>query len=175
MNEFSNISFLFLDLKSWRQTCSKKTKTVKYDFKAESKFLKIRAHHLCCMQGFQGYGYSPSFVTNMRAIISDIKSSPLLHLELVSKCDVICASCPNKNECTAQESVSFHRIRNMDLLVMKKLNITEGAIMKADEAFRLINSHLNNISNIEEVCGTCKWKQKCLWYMQDENQKFKSF
>jgi hypothetical protein len=127
------------------------------------------------MQGFQGYGYSPSFVANMQTIISDIKDSPLIHLELVSKCDVICASCPNKKECTAKKSVSFRRIRNMDLLVMEKLKIKEGAIMKADEAFKLINSQLNNIFHIAEVCGPCKWKQKCLWYMQDETKKFKSF
>ncbi len=145
-----------------------KSNTTGSDFKTESKCLKIRAHHLCCIQGFQGYGYSPAFVANLRAVISKIKAFPPRHLELVSKCDIICASCPSEKECTAQESVSSRRIRNMDLFVMKKLKIKEGAIMKADEAFRLINSQLANASYIEEVCGTCKWRQKCLWYMQDE-------
>lgn len=104
----------------------------------------------------------------MKAVISDIKASPSRPLELVSECDVICASCPSKRECVAQESLVSRRIRNMDLVVMEKLKIKEGTVMEADKAFRLIYSQLANASDIEEVCGTCKWRQKCLWYMQDE-------
>jgi uncharacterized protein len=138
------------------------------DSKIGSKSLKLRAHHLCCIQGFQGYGYSPVFVANMRAVISDLEACPSTSLELVSECDVICLSCPSKRECTTQKSIISHRIRNMDLVVMEKLKIEEGTIMKAEEAFRLINSKLNNSADIEDVCGTCKWRQKCLWYMQTE-------
>jgi hypothetical protein len=80
---------------------------------------------------------------------------------------------PKQKECAAQESVPSRRIRNMDLLVMEILKIKEGAIMKADEAFRLINSQLNNIYSIlkksarlangnRSVCGICKTKIKNL-------------
>jgi uncharacterized protein len=138
------------------------------DSKTGSKYLKIRAHHLCCIQGFQGYGYSPVFVANLRAVTSDISAFPSRPLQLVSECDIICASCPGKRECTAQESTVSRRIRNMDLVVMEKLKINEGTIMEADEAFRLINSQLAKASDIKDVCGTCKWRQKCLWYMQGE-------
>ncbi|MGB9939867.1 DUF1284 domain-containing protein [Methanosarcina sp.] len=146
----------------------KKSNTSGSDSETGSKCLRIRAHHLCCIQGFQGYGYSPVFVANLRAVISYIKAFPSRPLELVSECDVICASCPSKRECIAQKSIVSRRIRNMDLVVMEKLKIKEGTIMEADEAFRLINSQLANASDIEEICGTCKWRQKCLWYMQDE-------
>jgi hypothetical protein len=145
-----------------------KSNTSGCDSENGSKCLKIRAHHLCCIQGFQGYGYSLAFVANLRAVISDIMAFPSRSLELISECDVICASCPSKRECTAQESTVSRRIRNMDLVVMDKLKIKEGTIMEAGKAFRLINSQLSNASDIEEVCGTCKWRQKCIWYMQDE-------
>ena len=146
----------------------KKSNIPKSDSETGSKCLKIRAHHLCCIQGFQGYGYSPAFVANMRAVIADIKASPSRPLELVSECDAICASCPSKRECTAQVSVNSRSIRNMDLVVMEKLKIKEGTIMEADKACRLINSQLANASDIEDVCGACKWRQKCLWYLQEE-------
>ncbi len=146
----------------------KKSNTSGSDSETGFKCLKIRAHHLCCIQGFQGYGYSPAFVANLRAVVSDIKAFPSRPLELVSECDVICASCPSKKECAAQKSDISRKIRNMDLVVMEKLMIKEGTIMEADKAFSLINSQLANASDIEEVCGTCKWRQKCLWYMQDE-------
>jgi hypothetical protein len=146
----------------------KKSNTSGPGFKTGSKCLKIRAHHLCCIQGFQGYGYSPIFVANLKAVISEIKAFPSRPLELVSECDVICASCPGKRECTAQDSIISGRIRSMDLVVMEKLKIKERTIMEADKAFSLVNSQLANASYINEVCGTCKWRQKCLWYMQEE-------
>lgn len=145
-----------------------KSNTSGSDSKTESEFLKIRAHHLCCIQGFQGYGYSSAFVVNMRAVISDLGAFPSKSLKLVSECDVICVSCPSKRECSTQRSILSRKIRNMDIVVMEKLNIKEGTVINADEAFRLINSKLNNASDIEDVCITCKWKQKCLWYMQNE-------
>jgi hypothetical protein len=138
----------------------------KSDSKIESECLKIRAHHLCCIQGFQGYGYSSAFVDNMQAVISDLKAFPSKPLKLVSTCDAICASCPSKKECATQKSVFSRRIRSMDTAVMKKLRIKEGAIMEADEAFKLVNSKLNDASDINDVCGACKWRQKCMWYTQ---------
>jgi len=135
------------------------------DSKPDAELLKIRAHHLCCIQGFQGYGYSPAFVANMRAVISDLEALPSRLLKLVTVCDAICVSCPSKRECTSQESVLSRRIRQMDLVVLEKLRIDDGTVVKADEAFRLINSKFNKASDVEEVCGTCKWRQKCLWYM----------
>ncbi len=134
--------------------------------KPDTELLKIRAHHLCCIQGFQGYGYSPAFVANMRAVISELEAFPSRLLKLVTVCDAICVSCPSKRECASQESVLSRRIRQMDLVVLEKLRIDDGTVVKADEAFGLINSKLNKASDVEEVCGTCKWRQKCLWYMQ---------
>jgi hypothetical protein len=104
----------------------------------------------------------------MRTVISEIKASPSRPIKLVSECDVICTSCPSKRECSTQKSVHSHRIKNMDLVVLEKLNIEEGTVIEANEAFRLINSKLNNASDIEDVCETCKWKRKCLWYTQTE-------
>ena len=136
------------------------------DSKHKSEPLHIRAHHLCCIQGFQGYGYSPAFVANMRAVISDLEALPSRPLKLVTKCDAICVSCPSKRECTIQESHLSRRIKQMDHVVLDKLGIEDGIVVNADEAFRLINSKINNASDIEDVCGTCKWRQKCLWYMK---------
>ncbi|TFH04453.1 MAG: DUF1284 domain-containing protein, partial [Methanosarcina sp.] len=77
-----------------------------------------------------------------------------------------CVSCPSKRECAIQKSVLSLRIRQMDLVVLDKLRIDDGTVVRADEAFRLINSKINKASDVEEVCGTCKWRQKCLWYVQ---------
>ena len=144
----------------------KSKRILETDSKNESEPLRIRAHHLCCIQGFQGYGYSPAFVANMRSVISDLEALPSRPLKLVTECDAICISCPSKRECTIQESTLSRRIKQMDLAVLDKLRMEDGVIVNADEAFRLINSKINNALDVEDVCGTCKWKQKCLWYIQ---------
>jgi hypothetical protein len=113
----------------------KSKKKLETDSKHESAPLKIRAHHLCCIQGFQGYGYSPAFVANMRAVISDLEALPSRPLRLITECDAICISCPSKRECTIQESHLSRRIRQMDLVVLEKLRIEDGTVVNADEAF----------------------------------------
>lgn len=128
--------------------------------------IKIRAHHLFCIQGFQGYGYSSDFVVNMREIISILKSHPSLKLELVSECDVICACCPNRDACALQNSERADRIRDMDLHVLDKLGFGERAVLGAGELFGFVNTKLNKASDIEEVCGQCGWRTRCLWYLQ---------
>jgi uncharacterized protein len=139
----------------------------KHSFKKEHEPLRIRAHHLCCIQGFQGYGYSPAFVANMKAVASELKASPSKPLKLISKCDDICISCPSERECSTQKSILSRKIKNMDLAVMKKMEIEEGTVMRADEAFELLNSKISSVSHLEDICGPCKWRQKCLWYKQN--------
>lgn len=133
---------------------------------SESECIRIRAHHLFCMQGFQGYGYSSEFVANMSLVLESIKTSPSGHLELVSECDAICVSCPHKKECSLSDSFLALKIRKMDQLVLEKLGMEEKTVGEAKELFRLVNTKLKNPSDIEEVCGSCRWRQKCLWYLQ---------
>jgi uncharacterized protein len=42
----------------------------------ESKSLKIRPHHIFCIQGFQGSGYSREFKINLASIIEEIRNHP---------------------------------------------------------------------------------------------------
>ena len=51
------------------------------------KVLNIRAHHFLCMQGFQGYGYSETFVMNMTKIIKAIKENTECHIKLIASCE----------------------------------------------------------------------------------------
>ncbi|MFA5864292.1 MAG: DUF1284 domain-containing protein [Phycisphaerae bacterium] len=129
--------------------------------------MKIRAHHLLCMQGFQGYGYSPHFVENMTRVIEEINSSPTLELEIVAECDIICGECPhNQQGSCGKKSDSAERVRNFDLRVLQKLNLTEGMTVKANEIFAYVNDKLKNDS---DLCGKCGWQEKCLWYASQNN------
>ena len=58
--------------------------------------MRIRAHHLLCMQGFQGYGYSKDFALHMLKVMDHIMDNPLCELDIITECDEICLHCPHK-------------------------------------------------------------------------------
>lgn len=126
-----------------------------------SDVLKIRAHHLLCMQGFQGYGYSRDFEGNLQKIIKYLDSNPHCRLKVVADADMICLKCPHLEDNHCNRSPSS--IVDMDLKVLKKLDIEEGATKTAQKLFREINEILDP-DDFHDICGECSWKDKCLLY-----------
>lgn len=132
---------------------------------ADREVLRIRAHHLLCMQGFQGYGYSQNFVDNMTEIINNIKSTPGLLVEIISECDSVCLCCPhNVGGVCSKEPDSREKIKKMDMEVLRRLDINEGAKIFAKDIFGLVNTKLKRISDAIEICGDCSWRAQCTWY-----------
>lgn len=127
-----------------------------------NNILKIRAHHLLCMQGFQGYGYSEDFVDNMQQVIKHINSSPEQKIEIISDCDIICSKCPyNKKEVCTKNSDSAAKLKDMDMNVLKKLELKKSEKIKSKDILSLIKTKLKK-SDIENICKDCSWKDKCL-------------
>lgn len=126
------------------------------------KILKIRAHHFLCMQGFQGYGYSDDFVKNMTRIIKYIRENSDCKINLINSCDDICSACSNNME----QHCSNKEVDNMDNVVLSKLKLRKGDIISAEEAFELVNRKLKTIEDVENICGNCRWIEKCLWHLR---------
>ena len=53
--------------------------------------LKIRPHHLMCMQMYTGHGYDCKFVLHMNEVVSKLDE-----IIIQEGCDEICTHCPNK-------------------------------------------------------------------------------
>jgi len=123
--------------------------------------LRIRAHHFLCMQGFQGSGYNREFTDNMRRVIEEIKLAPGLKAEIISRCDEICSCCPHNSGGICRKSPGA---KDMDLNVMRHLDIEEGSKMKVKSIFNLVNAKLKSRSEVQSVCGLCEWKERCLWF-----------
>ncbi|MEW6042512.1 MAG: DUF1284 domain-containing protein [Elusimicrobiota bacterium] len=127
--------------------------------------IRIRAHHLLCMQGFQGYGYSRDFVDNMKRIIKEIDSNPDLTVELTNGGDSICEYCPHFiDTCCKSAPNADARVNKMDNVVLKTINISSGTVGKITDFFSIVNNKFQTLSGTKKVCRTCTWKKECLWY-----------
>jgi hypothetical protein len=120
--------------------------------------MMLRAHHLICILGFRGLGYSKEYVDNMTKIVALLRSSPDTLIEIVSKPDDICARCPflGKKGCQQKGPESEEVVRNRDLTVMERLNLVAGEIITWAKAEKGIRSSISP-EDLVSICQDCQW------------------
>ena len=127
--------------------------------------LRIRAHHLLCIRGFHGLGYSADFIQKMTSVKDMFVNQPELELEIVAESDEICSTCPHNNGNMCQKnSLSEKRVREQDLKVLKVLNNPEHTCKTVNEIDRLIEKNIISFPVLADICGTCEWQESCLYY-----------
>ena len=123
--------------------------------------LKLRGHHLLCLQGFQGYGYDEKFVLNMEHINKLRKSKDTI-ISLTDECDDICASCPNLSNDMCENEKQNNIIKKMDSEILSKLDIDKE--YNALELFEEVSFKFNTLNSVQNICVGCKWNKECLFY-----------
>lgn len=127
--------------------------------------MKIRAHHLLCMQGFQGHGYSEEFSQNMSKIIQNLKSNQDQQIEIIADLDVICKCCPHKKNKLCKNFISNWMIKRVDKKVIQKLKIDYSTEISFKELISITNHVFKSQKDLNGICSNCRWKEKCLWYL----------
>lgn len=120
--------------------------------------IRLRAHHLLCMQFFEGKGYDQAFTENLWSIIRHTEKDPSVTIALVPGCDDVCDACPNKRGegCTFGGSVL-----RKDSSAMRFLGIGHGTQMSAGELMVYVKGRLSTVSDMSEVCSECDWSGIC--------------
>lgn len=113
--------------------------------------VRLRGHHLLCLHGFRGLGYSPGFVTNMKRIHDKVFDTNAEVQVLISP-DDICVVCPylDGKHCRRDENLPVR-----DRTVLNKLSITPGQVVPAGELFELVVERFRD--GLEEICSNCQW------------------
>lgn len=125
--------------------------------------VSLRAHHLLCLQGFQGYGYDSAFVRELSAIVMRLRSNPETVITIVSGADDVCIHCPNLENGVCTKEGDTENISLMDRSVMKDLGLASGNSFPASRMFEKANAAFPTKQSTEVVCGRCLWLQECLW------------
>ena len=123
--------------------------------------LVLRGHHLLCLKGFQGYGYSEDFTKNMTEVNRKRKSENTA-ITLTNSPDDICKACPNLKDNLCENQKQNDTIVHMDEEVLKKLDTKNE--YNAIELFDKIDSIFNTQESVSGICFNCMWHDKCLFY-----------
>ena len=123
--------------------------------------IKLRGHHLLCLQGFQGYGYSEDFVSNM-ARINEKRNSEDCRITLSNEPDDICSCCPKLNGNYCENKKQNEIIVKMDDEVLSKLDSEKE--YNSIELFEETSLIFNTLKSVENICNDCKWAEECLFY-----------
>lgn len=125
---------------------------------------KLRGHHIFCLLGYRGMGYSQEYVENMTLLYQTLRDNPETWIQLVNGPDQLCEKYPNSGEYHCQDNTIY----NMDAAILEKLRLKIGQILKWREIETNIQKYATP-SDIQTVCKNCSWRSYgvCEEGMQD--------
>lgn len=114
---------------------------------------KLRGHHLFCLLGYRGMGYSQEYVENMTHLHQALRDNPRTWIQLVKGPDQLCEKYPNSGEYHCEHNDIYER----DAIILEKLGLKIGQILY----WKDIESNIQKYalpSDIQTVCETCSWR-----------------
>jgi hypothetical protein len=119
---------------------------------------KLRGHHLLCVHGFQGMGYSEEFIRKMEEVVDFIRDDQQDgYIQVDNQWDVLCKSCPNLMDEICQSSEEAEKkIRTMDEKVLNLLGLKTGGVYLKSELVQRTGENVT-AEDLEKICNECSW------------------
>jgi hypothetical protein len=123
------------------------------------KPLRIRGHHLLCILGFRGLGYSGAFVAQMGRIVRRVRRGPRSRLVLLDSADSICAACPHLSAGgLCRNGKASARIRAKDRAILRRLGLKPGTSLSASAAYERVRRKIAPALLTGKLCARCRWR-----------------
>ncbi|MCH1627129.1 DUF1284 domain-containing protein [Ferdinandcohnia quinoae] len=114
---------------------------------------KLRGHHLFCLLGYRGMGYSKEYAENMTRMHQTLRNNPSTYIEIVKGPDQLCEKYPNSGKYHCQDDEIYER----DAVILEKLGLKIGLTLKWEDIESCVRKHVIP-SDIRLVCETCSWR-----------------
>lgn len=114
---------------------------------------KLRGHHLFCLLGYRGMGYSQEYVDNMTHLHQTLRNNPKTLIQLVKGPDHLCEKYPNSGIYHCKDACIYEK----DAAILEKMGLKIGQILKWEDIESCIRKFVVP-SDIEVVCETCSWR-----------------
>lgn len=119
--------------------------------------VKLRGHHLICLNFFSGEGYSLEFVENLKEVTKKVEDT---EVEICQGPDDVCKKCPYlKEESCYYDEDADEEIKAMDDKALSLLNLLPGSRIR----WYQISKRLPEIFGqwYESFCKDCDWRLAC--------------
>lgn len=115
--------------------------------------IRLRGHHLLCLLGFRGMGYSVDFCANMTAIYETLRKEPQTEVEIITGPDDVCRAYPpdKANHCEGT-------VYGLDEAVLKKLGLLAGTKESWSSLCSRVAASMVP-EDISRLCTTCPWEK----------------
>ena len=131
--------------------------------------IRLRPHHLMCIQNYRGHGYSEAFQRRMERILDVLRQSPgsglrpSPHIRIVEGADDLCAACPHclEGKCESDNPAVF------DGLVSERMCLETGCVLNMED----LQDTKMSLQLLEECCPGCSWLGLCREIIMDEQKK----
>jgi len=117
--------------------------------------VRLRGHHLLCLLGYQGMGYSPEYVANMTAIHTRLRRTPDTPVEIVEGPDLLCQAFP-ADDPAQPVHCEEERVMWRDAQILARLGLRPGAVISWQEILDRIIEDVA-VEDIPQFCHTCPW------------------
>ena len=120
--------------------------------------MKLRPHHLLCVQKYTGNGYDDAFAAGMDALIRRLAARPDTAVTLVEGRDDLCTSCLHMagNRCDSEEKVN-----RLDRSVLETCGFSAGETRSWSTLARTAREQVLEKDTFVKVCGCCEWFELC--------------
>lgn len=115
--------------------------------------IRLRGHHLLCLLGYRGMGYSADFCANMTSIYEKLREQPQTQIVLVEGPDDICAAYPKDKPPHCEEASVAAR----DSRVLAKLGLQVGSGMRWSDVCSAVEGTMEP-DDIGRICAGCPWE-----------------
>lgn len=118
----------------------------------------LRGHHVLCVHGFRGMGYSPDFVKKMSDLVAAIRDDNRdFPIQVVEGLDEACGACPNQGDgiCAASPGSDAH-VRELDRRIMHHIGIAHGQVIDKSELVERTAARVRP-EQLDELCRGCSW------------------
>jgi hypothetical protein len=125
---------------------------------SERKYIKLRGHHLICLNFFSGEGYDIDFIKNLEYVVERINMGVVI--KLVEGADDICERCSNlKGGMCYYKQGADDGIRRMDSMAMDLLGVQKGQELLWDQIKKRLPLVMAKWRDV--FCNCCEWKYVC--------------
>jgi len=125
--------------------------------------IKLRGHHLICLQFFTGEGYSAGYVSNLRDVLKRAETGE--EIEVCSGTDDICTPCPHRegDSCIYSRDAETE-IKEMDRKAIELLELEVPMKVTWLAIKKKIPEVLYEWSL--SYCKKCNWRPVCEAYIR---------